>query len=63
MHRALLAPLGVTTPPSTVDDAVRSYLHARDERAAAVGAVVDPRLGEQVVDLMTTHGVLTATNL
>jgi deazaflavin-dependent oxidoreductase (nitroreductase family) len=60
MHRALLAPLGVPAPPATIGEAVRSFVAARDSRAAELGVEIDDRLRRQVEGALAAHGVIAA---
>ena len=58
MHGFLLAPLGVSSAPGSLDDAVVSHRRARAEAVDALGVVVDPELGRQVSEALHSHGLL-----
>ena len=58
MHRHLLGPLGVTSPPATVDEAVAAYQLARDRLERSWEISVPRRLGDEVTAALVRHGVI-----
>ena len=58
MHRFLLGPLGATTAPPNLDEAVASYRKVRAHASKALGADVDPELGRQVSEALGRHGLV-----
>jgi hypothetical protein len=58
MHRHLLGPLGVTSPPATVDQAVAGYQGARDRLERSWKISVPRRLGDEVTAALVHHGVI-----
>ena len=60
MHRLMLGPLGVDEPPHTIDDAIGTYLRARETNERRFGVRVDRRLGEEVLSRLRRHGYATA---
>lgn len=60
MQWFLLGPLGVTPAPASLHEAVISYRQARDRASEALGADIDPELGQQVSDALRRHRLITA---
>ena len=60
MHWFLLGPLGATTAPTNLDEAVTSYRRVRAQASKAFGADVDPELGRQVSEALSRHGLVTS---
>jgi len=58
MFEHLLGPLGVARPPATIDEAVRTYLAARDAREAELGVTVGRELQEAVLPRLQAAGVV-----
>jgi Nucleotidyltransferase domain len=58
MHRHLLGPLGVTSPPATVDEAVAGYRGARDRLERSWEISVPRRVGDEVTAALVHHGVI-----
>lgn len=58
MHRHLLGPLGVTSPPATVDQAVAGYQGARDRLERSWKICMPRRLGDEVTAALVHHGVI-----
>ena len=58
MQRHLLGPLGVTSTPATVDEAVAAYQLARDRLERRWEISVPRRLGDAVTAALVRHGVL-----
>jgi hypothetical protein len=61
MHGFLLGPMGVTSAPTRLDDAVASYQQARAQAVNALGGAVDPELGRQVSEVLRRHALLPET--
>jgi hypothetical protein len=59
MHRFLLAPLGVASAPTSLDEAVASYHRARAQAMDTLGVVVPQELGRQVSEALRRHGLLS----
>jgi hypothetical protein len=57
-HRNLLGPLGVTSPPATVEQAVAEYRVARDRLERRWEMSVPSRLGDEVAFALVRHGVM-----
>ncbi len=57
MWRALLEPIGVTAPPTTIGEAVEVYTEASRRRARELGIRVDPGLADQVRTALVAHGI------
>ena len=58
LHRNLLGPLGVTSPPATVEQAVAEYRIARDRLERRWEMSVPTRLGDEVAFALVRHGVM-----
>jgi hypothetical protein len=58
MQRHLLGPLGVTSPPATVDQAVAGYRGARDRLERSWEISVPRRVGDEVTAALVHHGVI-----
>lgn len=58
MHRHLLGPLGVASPPTTVHEAVAAYQLARDRLERNWEISVPRRLGDEVTAALVRHGVI-----
>jgi hypothetical protein len=58
MYRFLLAPVGVATAPTSLDEAVASYLRARQQAVDSLGVVVQGELGRQVSEALRRHVLL-----
>jgi hypothetical protein len=58
MQRHLLGPLGVTSPPATVEEAVAVYQLARDRLERRWDISVPRRLGDEVTAALVRHGVV-----
>lgn len=58
MHRHLLGPLGVTSPPATVHEAIAAYQLARDRLERSWEISVPCRLGDEVTAALVRHGVI-----
>ena len=58
MFEHLLGPLGVAQPPATIDEAVHSYLAARDAREAELGVTVGRELQEAVLPRLRDAGLV-----
>jgi predicted nucleotidyltransferase len=58
LHRNLLGPLGVTSPPATVEQAVAEYRVARDRLERRWELSVPSRLGDEVALALVRHGVM-----
>ena len=58
LHRNLLGPLGVTSPPATVEQAVARYRGARDRLELRWDTSVPRRLGDEVSFALVRHGVI-----
>jgi len=56
MHRFLLAPLGVASAPTSLDEAVASYHRARAHAMDTLGVVVPQELGRQVSEALRRTG-------
>jgi predicted nucleotidyltransferase len=56
MFDYLLAPLGVASPPTTIEAAIETYLLHRAASASATGADVDPEMGRQVRNAIERAG-------
>lgn len=61
MHWFLLGPLGVTSPPADLHEAVMSYRRAQTESSEVLGVVVDAVLGRQVSEALRRHGLLASS--
>jgi predicted nucleotidyltransferase len=59
LSRNLLAPLGVATPPTTIEAAISKYRSARDRLEREWDASVDRRLGDEVTQALQRHGVIS----
>jgi len=60
MHRFLLAPVGVSCAPTSLDEAVASYLRARREAADSLRVVIEGELGRQVAEALRRQALLVA---
>jgi Nucleotidyltransferase domain len=58
MHRHLLGPLGVTSPPAMVDQAVAGYRGARDRLERSWEISGPRRVGDEVTAALVHHGVI-----
>lgn len=58
LHRFLLAPLGVSSAPASLDEAVAAYLRTRATAANALGVPVHPELGRQVSDALRRYRLI-----
>jgi predicted nucleotidyltransferase len=58
LHRNLLGPLGVKSPPATVEQAVAEYRGARDRLERRWGMSVPRRMGDEVALALVRHGVI-----
>jgi predicted nucleotidyltransferase len=58
LHRNLLGPLGVTSPPATVEQAVAEYRGARDRLEHRWEMSVPRRVGDEVAFALVRHGVM-----
>jgi predicted nucleotidyltransferase len=58
LHRNLLGPLGVTSPPATVEQAVAEYRIARDRLERRWEMSVPSRVGDEVAFALVRHGVM-----
>jgi predicted nucleotidyltransferase len=58
LHRNLLGPLGVTSPPATVEQAVGEYRGARDRLERQWEMSVPRRVGDEVTFALVRHGVM-----
>jgi predicted nucleotidyltransferase len=58
LHRNLLGPLGVTSPPATVEQAVAEYRGARNRLELRWDISVPRRLGDEVSVALVRHGVI-----
>ena len=58
LHRNLLGPLGVTSPPATVEQAVAEYRGARDRLERRWEMSVPRRMGDEVALALVRHGVI-----
>jgi hypothetical protein len=58
MQRHLLGPLGVTSPPATVEEAVAAYQLARDRLERRWEISVRRRLADEVMAALVRHGVV-----
>lgn len=58
LYRNLLGPLGVTTPPATVEEAVAEYRVARDRLERRWKTSVPRRSGDEVSGALVRHGVV-----
>jgi predicted nucleotidyltransferase len=58
LHANLLGPLGVTSPPATVEQAVAEYRGARDRLEHRWEMSVPRRVGDEVALALTRHGVM-----
>jgi hypothetical protein len=58
MQQHLLGPLGVTSPPATVEEAVAAYQLARDQLERRWGISVPRRLGDEVMAALVRYGVV-----
>jgi hypothetical protein len=58
MQRHLLGPLGVISPPPTVEEAVAAYQLARDQLERRWEISVPRRLGDEVMGALVRHGVV-----
>jgi hypothetical protein len=58
MQRHLLGPLGVTSPPATVEEAVAAYELTRDRLERQWEISVPRRLGDEVTAALVRHGVI-----
>jgi hypothetical protein len=58
MQRHLLGPLGVTSPPATVEEAVAAYQLARDQLERRWEISVPRRLGDDVMAALVRYGVV-----
>jgi predicted nucleotidyltransferase len=57
MWRALLEPIGVPAPPTTIGEAIHAYTEASQRRARELGVRVDPGLAGQVRTALLAHGI------
>ena len=58
MQLHLLRPLGVTSPPATVEEAAAAYQLARDQLERRWEISVPRRLGDEVMAALVRHGVV-----
>jgi predicted nucleotidyltransferase len=58
LHRNLLGPLGATSPPATVEQAVAEYRGARDRLERRWEMSVPRRVGDEVAFALVRHGVM-----
>jgi len=58
LHRNLLGPLGITSPPATVERAVAEYRGARDRLERRWEMSVSRRVGDEVAFALVRHGVI-----
>ena len=58
LHRNLLAPLGVASPPATVEEAVAESRVVRDRLERRWRLSVPRRLGDEVVGALVRHDVI-----
>jgi predicted nucleotidyltransferase len=58
LHRNLLGPLGVTSPPATVEQAVAEYRGARDRLERRWEMSVPRRMADEVALALVRHGVI-----
>jgi hypothetical protein len=58
LHRNLLGPMGVGSPPATVGDVVAEYRLARDRLEGVWRISVPRRLGDEVGAALLHHGVM-----
>ena len=58
IYRFLLAPVGVAVAPASLDEAVASYLRARQVAADSLRVGVRPELGRQVSEALRRHALL-----
>ena len=58
LHRNLLGPLGVTSPPATVEQAVDEYRGTRDRLERRWEMSVPRRVGDEVAIALVRHGVM-----
>lgn len=58
LHHNLLGPLGVGTPPTTIDAAVAEYRRTRDRLERRWSISVGRRLDDEVSRALTRHGVI-----
>jgi predicted nucleotidyltransferase len=59
LHRNLLAPLGVATPPTTIAAAITEYRDARDRLEREWDLSVGRRLDDEVAQALQRHGVIS----
>ena len=58
LHRNLLAPLGVASPPATVEEAVAESRVVRDRLERRWEMSVPRRVGDEVAIALVRHGVM-----
>jgi hypothetical protein len=58
LHRNLLGPLGVATPPTTIDAAASEYLRARDRLEREWRISVGHRFGDEVTQALRRNRVI-----
>ena len=58
LHRNLLAPLDIASPPATVEEAVAEHRVARDRLERRWRLSVPRRLGDEVVGALVRHDVI-----
>ncbi len=58
MYRFLLAPVGVALAPASLEEAVASYLRARQQAVDSLGVVVRGELGRQVSEALRRQALL-----
>jgi hypothetical protein len=58
MYRFLLAPVGVAIAPTSLDEAVESYVRARRQAVDSLGVVIHGELGRQVSEALRRHALL-----
>ena len=58
LHRNLLGPLGVPSPPATVEQAVAEYRGARDRLERRWEMSVPRRVGDEVAIALFRHGLM-----
>jgi hypothetical protein len=61
LYRNLLAPLGVATPPTTLEAAVSEYRAARDRLERGWNVSVGRRLDEEVTHALQRHGLISSS--
>jgi hypothetical protein len=57
-HRNLFGPLGLTSPPATVEQAVAEYRIVRDRLECRWELSLPSRMGDEVAFALVRHGVM-----